>query len=121
MSFCSLSTLSIALPREACGARLKETVAAGNCPWCVIDSGSVVVSKCEIALSGTARLGAVAVATAELALLVPAVRTRVAGASVFAEGVYKVDAVSAFDPAEVEPLPDELEAPAPVVPAAALV
>ena len=32
----------IALPSAALGARLKETVTAGNWPWCVIASGSVV-------------------------------------------------------------------------------
>ena len=42
-----------------------------------------------------------------------------ATANVAADGVYNVDAVSAFDPAEVDPLPDELEAPAPLVPEAA--
>src|ERR1017187_2710908 len=101
--FCSLSIVLIALPSEAFGARLKETVVDGNCPWCVMESGSVVVSKCEIALSGIAWLAAVDVAPTELtppADPVPVVRTRVAGASVFAVGVYKVEAVSAFDPAE---------------------
>jgi hypothetical protein len=39
---------------------------------------------------------------------------------VFAEGVYRAVVVSAFDPAEVEPLPEEVEAPAPLVPEAAL-
>src|ERR1017187_3285659 len=124
ISFCSLSTVLIALPSEAFGARLKETVVDGNCPWCVIESGSVVVSKWEIALSGIARLAAVVVAPAELTppadAAVPVARMRVAGASVFAVGVYNVEAVSAFDPAEVDPLPEELEAPAPLVPEAAL-
>src|ERR1700712_985633 len=55
-SFWICVTLSIALLNEAPGARLKDTVIAGNCPWCVIDSGAVVVSKCEKALSGTALL-----------------------------------------------------------------
>ena len=121
MSFCSLSMVLIALPSEAFGARLKETVIEGNCPWCVIDSGSVVVSKCENALKGIGWLGADELAPAELTppSAVPAVRMRVAGASVLDEGVYNAEAVNAFDPAEVEPLPEELEAPAPVVPEAA--
>ena len=40
------------------------------------------------------------------------------GASVFAEAVNSGDVVNAFDPAEVEPLPEEELAPAPLVPAA---
>src|ERR1017187_1930279 len=119
MSFCSLSIVLMALPREAFGARLNETVIDGNCPWCVIESGWVVVSKCENALSGMAWLGLTVVAPAALTPVVPAVRTRVAGASELADGVYIAEAVSAFEPAEVEPLPEELEAPAPLVPVAA--
>jgi hypothetical protein len=45
MLFCKLLMSEIALPSEACGARLNDTVIDGNCPWCVIESGSVVVSK----------------------------------------------------------------------------
>ncbi len=30
---------------EACGARLKLMVTAGNCSWCAITSGAVVCSK----------------------------------------------------------------------------
>src|ERR1035441_788079 len=114
MPFCRLVTVVMALPSEAFGARLKDTVMAGNCPWRVIESGSVMVSKCENALSGMALLGVPLVAPAEF----PPVRMRVAGASVFAAGVYSAPTVSAFDPAEVEPLPDEVDAPAPEVPVA---
>ena len=39
------------------------------------------------------------------------------GASVFADGVNNADPVSAFEPADVEPLPDEDEAGAPLCPA----
>jgi len=52
--------------------------------------------------------------------VVPAVSTRVAGVSVFADGVYSVDAVCAFDPADVDPFPEDVDAPAPLVPVAAL-
>ena len=48
------------------------------------------------------------------------VRAFAGGVRVFAEGVYRAVVVSAFDPAEVEPLPEEVEAPAPLVPEAAL-
>jgi hypothetical protein len=124
MLFCSVSMVVMALPSDAFGARLKETVIDGNCPWCVMESGSVVVSKWEKALRGMALLGVELVIPAELAPLVdavvPAAMTRAGGAMVFALGVYRVDAVSAFEPADVEPLPDDVEAPAPVVPAAAL-
>ena len=90
--FCSLVIFSIASPSDACGARLKLTVIEGNCPWCVIDSGSVAVSKCENALSGIALLGTELVAPAEFApnAVVPAVSTRAGGASVPADGVYIV-------------------------------
>ena len=57
MLFCRSPIVVIALPSEEFVARLKETVNDGNCPWCVIDSGSVVVSKCENALRGIALLG----------------------------------------------------------------
>src|SRR5260370_37230525 len=45
MSFWVFSMAVMAPPSEAFGARLNETVIDGNCPWCVIESGSVVVSK----------------------------------------------------------------------------
>jgi len=121
--FCRLSMSVMAVPSDAFGARLNETVIDGNCPWCVIESGSVVISKRENALSGIALLGVVLVAPAELTplvvVLLPEVRTLAGGASVLAEGVYNVEAVSAFDPAEVEPFPEEVDAPAPLVPEAA--
>ncbi len=84
MSFCSLSIVSIALPSDAFGARLNETVIEGNCPWCVIESGSVVVSKWDIALSGIALLGTELVIPAELT---PPAEEFVAGVSTRAGGV----------------------------------
>jgi hypothetical protein len=39
------------------------------------------------------------------------------GARVFADGVNNTDPVSAFEPADVEPLPEEDEAGAPLCPA----
>src|ERR1700733_9118217 len=119
MLFCRSSIVVIALPNDAFGARLNDTVIDGNCPWCVIESGSVVVSKCENALSGMGLLSVELVVPEAFTPAVADVITRAAGASVFADGVYSALCVSAFDPADVEPLPDELEAPAPVVPEAA--
>ena len=48
------------------------------------------------------------------------VNTLAGGVSAPAEGVNKADVVRAFDPAEVEPLPDDVEAPAPAAPEDAL-
>src|SRR5579871_6313849 len=44
----------MALPSDALGARLNETVTAGNCPWWLIESASVVDTACVNALSGMA-------------------------------------------------------------------
>src|ERR1700677_3367087 len=102
MSFCALSTAVIALPSAAFRARLNDTVIAGNWPWCVTASGSVVFSKCAKALSGTALLVVELVAPAELAptLDVLAVSAFPGGVRVFADGVYRAELVSALDPAE---------------------
>src|ERR1700684_2904056 len=109
MSFCALSTAVMALPSAASGARLNDTVMAGNWPWWVMASGSVVFTKCAKALSGTALLGAELVAPAEAA---PVLEVAVealgesafgSGASVFADGVYSAVVVSALDPAEDAP------------------
>ena len=90
-------------------------------------SGSVVFSKCEKALSGTALLTAELVVPAELAPLLDAAVEVLAesafagGARVFADGVYSAEVVSALDPAEDDPEDaKEEEAPAPVAPADAL-
>ena len=126
MSCCTLSTAVMALPRAPFAARLNDTVIAGNCPWWLIESGSVVCSKCEKALSGTALLVTELVAPAEFAK-VPDVEVGLdesafrGGARVFAAGVYCVELVSAFDPAEDDPEDaKDVDAPAPVAPADAL-
>ena len=126
MSFCTLSTAVIALPSAPFGARLKDTVTAGNCPWWLMESGSVVCSKCEKALSGTALLVTELVAPAEFAP-VPSVEKAFdesafeGGARVFADGVYCAELVSAFDPAEDDPEDaKDVDAPAPLAPADAL-
>ena len=84
-------------------------------------SGSVVFSKWEKAPSGTALLTAELVAPAEVAPLPdaaveePAERAFQGGASVFADGVYRAEAVSALDPPEADPEEaNDEEAPAPV-------
>src|SRR6185437_2409428 len=124
MSFCTLVMESMAPPREPFGARLNETVIAGNCPWWVIESGSVVRSKCENALNGTALLVAELVAPADPPPRLIVAALEVSGldgaANVFAEGVYRAEVVSELEPAEVDPRPDADEPPAPLVPAAAL-
>ena len=88
--------------------------------------GSVVVSKCEKALRGTALLNTELVAPAEFAPLLDVEdaigeSAFAGGVNVFADGVYCAEAVSAFDPAEDAPEEaNEVEAPAPVAPADAL-
>ena len=67
MSFCVLSTAVMASPSAALGERLNDTVIAGNWPWWLIESASVVFSKREKALSGTALLMAELVVPAEFA------------------------------------------------------
>src|SRR5271155_5309433 len=48
------SMASVASPREELGARLKEMVTTGNCPWWLTDKGEVFISKCVNELRGTA-------------------------------------------------------------------
>ena len=117
----------MASPSAAFAERLNETVIAGNWPWCVITSGSVVVSKCENALNGTALAIVELVAPAELAPLlevevaVLAESAFVGGVSVAADGVYSAEPVRAFEPADDDPEAEkDVEAPAPVAPAEAL-
>src|ERR1017187_5406221 len=121
--FCTLLTAEMASPSDAFGARLNETVIAGNCPWWVMASVSVVFSKWAKLLSGTALLGVELVAPAEMAPLLVAAsellsfRALTGGVRVVAAGVYCAEAVSAFDPAEEDP--DEAKddaAPVPVAP-----
>ena len=91
-----------------------------------MESASVVFSKCEKALSGTALLVAELVAPAEFAPLLDVEEALAesafrGGARVFAAGVYSAEAVSALDPAEDDPDDaNEEEAPVPVAPADAL-
>jgi hypothetical protein len=87
-------------------------------------SASVVFSKWEKALSGTALLTAELVAPAEPAPLLDAAVEVLAesalagGARVFADGVYSAEPVRALEPAEDDPEDaNEEEAPVPVAPA----
>jgi hypothetical protein len=86
----------------------------------------MVFSKWEKALRGTALLIAELVAPAEFA---PPLEEEeevgesafAGGASVFADGVYSAEPVSALEPAEDEPdAANEVEAPAPLAPLDAL-
>src|SRR5260370_9934419 len=54
MSRCACLIAFVASPKEPFGARLKEIVTAGNCPWCVTARGALRVSKWLNVLSGTA-------------------------------------------------------------------
>ena len=116
----------MALPKEAFEARLNDTVIAGNWPWWVMASGSVVFSKWENALRGTALLVVELVAPAEVAPLLDdaaelAESAFAGGASVFAPAVYSAEVVTALDPAEDDPEDaKEEEAPVPLAPADAL-
>src|SRR5580704_1757304 len=108
ISFCTLSTAVIASPSAALGERLNDTVIAGNCPWWLMESASVVFTKCEKAPSGTALLTAEVVAPAEFAPLLGGEEefgesAFGIGARVFADGVYCAEVVSAFDPADDAP------------------
>ncbi len=91
-----------------------------------MESASVVFSKCEKALSGTALLMAELGAPAEFAPVLDVEealgeRTFAGGARVFAAGEYRAEVVSALDPAEAAPEDaNEEEAPVPVAPADAL-
>ena len=91
-----------------------------------MESASVVFSKCEKALSGTALLVAELVAPAEFAPVlgveeVLAESAFAGGVSVAADGVYSAEAVSAFDPAAEDPEDaNEVEAPGPLAPEDAL-
>lgn len=88
-----------------------------------MESGSVVFSKCEKAPSGTALLIVELVVPAEFAPVLGPVEALgesafAGGASVFADGVYGAEAVSALDPAEDDPEDaNEDDAPVPVAPA----
>ena len=89
-------------------------------------SASVVFSKCEKALSGTALLIAELVAPAEFAPVLDGEKglgesAFAGGARVFADAVYSAEVVSALEPAADDPEDaNEEEAPAPLAPAEAL-
>ena len=89
-------------------------------------SGSVVSSKCAKALNGTALLMAELGVPAELAPVLGveealADSALTGGARVLADGVYRAEPVSAFDPAEDDPEDaKEEEAPVPLAPEDAL-
>ena len=91
-----------------------------------MESASVVFSKCEKALKGTALLMLELVLPAEFAPVLDAVEVLgesafAGGASVLADGVYCAELVSAFDPAADAPEDaNEEDAPAPVAPEDAL-
>ncbi len=101
---------------------MKETVIAGNCPWCVMERAWVVVSKCEKVLRGSALAVDELVAPAEpepmldVEVTVLEVRAFGGGAIVLADGVNKAEPVSALEPAEVDPFPEDDEAGAPLWP-----
>jgi hypothetical protein len=105
---------------------LNDTVMAGNCPWWLMESASVVFSKCEKAFNGTALLVDELVAPAEFAPVLGVdeaigVSAFAGGVKVFAAGVYNAEPVGAFDPAEDDPEEANDEAaPAPLAPAEAL-
>src|SRR5271170_2123219 len=90
MSFCTLVMAVIAPPSAAFGARLNETVIAGNCPWWLIESCWVLVSKCEKAPRGTALLITELEVPAELAPLLD-VELEALEVSAFAGGTSALD------------------------------
>ena len=98
------SIFEIAVPSEACGARLNETVTAGNWPWCVIDSGCVVIATCANVESGTVFASWVVLRRLGPDAPVPVSAVGI-GASTLLDGVgaSKIAAVSAFVPAEAAP------------------
>ena len=90
-----------------------------------MESASVVFSKWEKALNGTAALVAELVTPAEFAPLLDeealAESAFPGAAKVLAAGAYSAEVVTALDPAEDDPEEaNEEEAPAPVAPADAL-
>src|SRR5271163_2815138 len=117
----------MAVPSDAFGARLNDTVMAGNCPWWVMASGSVAFSKCANALRGTALLVEELVEPAELApvldvdVVLLCESALAGGVRTFEPGVNSAVEVRAFDPAEDDPDDaKEEEAPVPVAPEDAL-
>ena len=117
----------MASPSAAFGARLNETVMAGNCPWWVIESGSVVFSKVREGAEGHGvahgRTGRAGRAAPVLDVRRGARRERIRGGRrAYWPTAYRAPKpVSAFEPAEEDPDDaNEVEAPAPVAPEEAL-
>src|SRR6202035_4321137 len=105
-SFSTVSTAVMASPSAPFGARLNDTVIAGNCPWWFMESGSVVFTKYENALKGTALLAfelVVVAAVTDLFALAAELfgdSAFVGGVREFDDGVYFAVVVRAFDPAD---------------------
>ena len=98
-----MSTLLMAVPNEARGARLKEMVTAGNWPWWVIVSGTVATVADVNVSSGTAFAGVELVVRLAEGTVVFARVVRMGASSVSAGvGVYCTDCVVALEPAEAE-------------------
>src|SRR5579863_10114903 len=127
MRLVAFSISVIALPSDASGARLKETVTEGNCPWWLIESASVMGTAAVKALRGItfAPTDAVSVLGVVPEVVPPVADeplVEIAPASTLAGwvrtpevGVYFTDVVTAFDPAAAEADEEkEVAAPAPV-------
>src|SRR3979409_2222619 len=105
----TFSTAVIALPRAAPGARLKDTVTEGNCPWWLMESGEFTLSKCVNALSGTGLAEAELVLAFDALVAVvavaptPEVRAFSGGVRTPDEGVNFTEAVRALEPAAADP------------------
>src|SRR6266404_314604 len=119
----AFSIAVIALPRAAPGARLKDTVTEGNCPWWLMESGDFTVSKRVNALSGTALAGAELLLAFDALVAVlavaptPELRAFSGGVRTPDEGVNLTEVVRAFEPAAADPDDaKEEKAGAPVAP-----
>ena len=92
----------IAVPKAACGARLKDTVTAGNWPWWLIESASVVGVIVANVLSGTELLPAAAVLALAVPIAVAPARTLLGVVKSPEEGVYLTPPVRALEPAAAD-------------------
>src|SRR6516164_8243497 len=105
----------MAVPSDACGAKLNETVTAGNWPWWLMESASVVGAMLAKVLRGTAfaAVELVRVLVVPMAVVVP---ITLFGVVISPEdGVYLTPAVSAFEPAAADADDEnDVTAPAPV-------
>src|ERR1700722_18733237 len=124
MPLAVLLMASMACPREALPARLKETVTEGNWPWWLIDSDSVPGSMRVKAPNGTALLGmelVLVLAELDPVLLVGGASAFAGGVRIPEDGVKRADSVMALDPAEADAEAEkEVLAAAPEVPDEAL-